>query len=88
MFWSEIEPRMITFWPCFELTGVATRCLGVSWMELMTRRISSNCAAQSSDKSAELYLLVRPDDEDARTVALSAGVRPSQVSPASAGSMP
>ena len=27
---------MITSWPCFQLAGVATLCLAVSWMESST----------------------------------------------------
>src|SRR6185369_13344968 len=38
---SETEPAMITSSPCFQLTGVATWCLAVSWIESRTRRISS-----------------------------------------------
>jgi len=32
---------MMTSSPCFQLTGVATRCLSVSCSESITRRISS-----------------------------------------------
>src|SRR5204862_5603267 len=38
---SETEPAMITSWPCFQFTGVATLCLVVSWQEPRSRRTSS-----------------------------------------------
>ena len=38
---SETEPAMITSSPCLQFTGVATRCLAVSCIESITRRISS-----------------------------------------------
>src|SRR5712671_4983209 len=38
---SLTEPAMITSCPCFQLAGVATLCLAVSWIESRTRRTSS-----------------------------------------------
>src|SRR5262249_54043545 len=37
----ETEPPIITSSPGFQLAGVETWCLGVSWSESSTRRISS-----------------------------------------------
>src|SRR5205823_3888401 len=34
---SETEPAMITSSPCFQFTGVETRCFAVSWSESITR---------------------------------------------------
>ncbi len=48
----ETEPAMMTSSPCFQLTGVATRCLAVSWSESMTRRLHPNCDRSSSDTRA------------------------------------
>src|SRR5437762_2575651 len=38
---SETEVTMITSWPCFQFTGVATLCLVVSWQESRSRSTSS-----------------------------------------------
>ena len=69
-------------------TGVATLCLAVSCIESRTRRISSKLrAVVIGYASISLILLSGPMMKAVRTVALFAAVRPSDVSPASAGSM-
>jgi len=37
----ETDPAMMTCSPCFQFTGVATRCLAVNYRESMTRSTSS-----------------------------------------------
>src|SRR5262249_27943699 len=37
----DTDGTMMTSWPCFQFTGVATLCLSVSCSESITRRISS-----------------------------------------------
>ncbi len=79
---------MITLSPSFQLAGVATRCLAVSWMESSARRISSKLRPVVMGYiSISLIFLSGPMMNTVRTVALSAAVRPSEVAPASAGSM-
>src|SRR5580704_5062644 len=78
----------ITSSPFFQFTGVATLCSAVSCIESRTRRISSKFRpVVIGYASISLILLSGPTMKTVRTVALLAAVRPSHVSPASAGSM-
>ena len=74
--------------PFFQFTGVATLCLAVSCIESRTRRISSKFRpVVIGYASINLIFLSGPMMNTVRTVALLAAVRPSEVSPVSAGSM-
>src|SRR5206468_815485 len=79
---------MITSSPCFQFTGVATLYFAVSCIESSTRRISSKLRpVVIGYASISLIFLSGLMMKTVRTVALSAAVRPSHESPASAGSM-
>ena len=79
---------MITSSPCCQFTGVATFFEAVSWHESSSRRTSSKFRpVLIGYVIIALTFLSGPMTKTERAVALSAGVRPSHVSPASAGSM-
>src|SRR3954468_22366641 len=79
---------MMTSWPCFQLTGVATLYLAVICMESSTRRISSKLRpVVIGYVSISLIFLSGPMTKTERTVALVAAVRPSEVPGSSAGSI-
>ena len=86
---SETAGRMITSSPCFQFTGVATLCFAVSWHRVeQPQHLVEVAAGAHRIGQHRLDLLVGADRRTPmRTVALSAAVRPSHVSPASAGSM-
>ena len=79
---------MMTSSPCFQLTGVATLCFAVSWQESRSRSTSSKFRpVLIGYVSIALTFLSGPTMNTERTVALSAAVRPCDVSPAPSGSM-
>src|SRR5882724_335431 len=84
----ETAPVMITSSPCFQFAGVATLCFAVNCIESSTRMISSKLRpVVIGYASVSLMRLSGPTTKTVRTGALSAGVRPSQLSPASLASM-
>ena len=79
---------MITSSPCSQFAGVASCFSAVSWHESRSRRISAKLRpVLIGYVSVALICLSGPITNTERAVALSIGVRPSEVSPASAGSM-
>src|ERR1700745_2539316 len=84
----ETAPVMITSSPCFQFAGVATLCFAVNCIESSTRMISSKLRpVVIGYASVSLMRLSGPITNTVLTGALSAGVRPSQLSPASFASM-
>jgi len=85
---SDTAGTMMTSSPGFQFTGVATLCLAVSCIESSTRSHFVEVAAGGHRVNEhQLDLLVRTHHEHRAHVALVAAVRPSDVVPASAGSM-